>query len=267
MALLKLRPFLPVFAVIGATALALSGCSSSNDTSPGGSDAGSDAGGSPGVILDGGGEISPPPNGESLCPQGACNYQTQQGCGATEACRPAVGANNQLSPACQSAGQGKSGDSCQDWTECAHGYLCAGGECHKLCCGGDWTACPSGESCIRRLLVQVGSQNVDSGASLCFPVNNCDVLDATSCQGQQGRSCQIVDPTGNVACAPEGQGSVGDACSETVHCSAGFSCVAHTCRRLCRAVAGGGDPSCPAGEGTCIHYNRDPAGVGECTPG
>ena len=38
------------------------------------------------------------------------------------------------------------------------------------------------------------------------------------------------------------------------------------CRRLCKAVAGGADPFCQSGEGTCVHYNRDPASVGECTP-
>jgi len=241
----------------------LSACSSSSTAND--SDAGNDAGGSPGVILDGGGSIPDAPDGASLCPQGACNYQTQSGCPASQSCRPAV-SGSQLTPSCQPVGSGKSGHSCSSWNDCARGYLCAGGECHQLCCGGDWSACPSGESCTRGLLVQVNGKDVDSGASLCFPVNNCDVLDPTSCQSEPARSCQIVDPTGNVACAPDGQGGVGAACSETVHCSAGFSCVAKTCRRLCKAVAGGGEPSCPSGEGTCIHYNRDPAGVGECTP-
>ncbi len=266
MRLSTLRWCVPVLAVAF-----MSACGGSNQTTPANTDAGSDAGGgAPGVILDGGGTIPPPPDGASLCPQGTCNYQTQQGCPSTQSCRPAV-SGSQLTPACQPAavldgGAGKSGDACQSWNDCARGYLCAGGQCHQLCCGGDWSACPSGESCIRHLLVQVNNQDVDSGASLCFPVNNCDVLDPSSCSSQPGRSCQIVDPTGNVACVAEGQGGVGAPCSASVHCSAGFSCVADKCRRLCRAVAGGGEPSCPSSEGICVHYNRDPAGVGECTP-
>lgn len=259
------RHFLPLL-LVGA----LSACSSSNEA-PVDNDAGTGgAGGGPGVILDGGGTIPAPPDGAKLCPQGTCNYQTQSGCPASQSCRPAI-SGSQLTPSCQPAaaldgGTGKSGDSCTSWNDCARGYLCAGGECHRLCCGDDWSACPSGESCIRQLLVQVNGKDMKSGADLCFPVNNCDVLDPLSCQADPGRTCQIVDPTGNVACAPEGQAGVGEACSPTVHCSAGFSCVAQKCRRLCRAVAAGGEPSCPSGEGTCIHYNRDPAGVGECTP-
>jgi hypothetical protein len=31
-------------------------------------------------------------------------------------------------------------------------------------------------------------------------------------------------------------------------------------------VEGGGEPFCQEGEGICVHYNRDPQGVGECTP-
>jgi hypothetical protein len=64
------------------------------------------------------------------------------------------------------------------------------------------------------------------------------------------------------ACVPEKTGSPGDPCP----CKGGTTCVADTCRRLCKAVAGGGDPSCPTDEGICVHYDRDPAGVGECTP-
>ncbi len=254
-------------ALISTLCGTVAACGTSGDRGPksdGGNGTGG-GGGLPGVILDGGGTIPSPPDGASLCPKGACNYQTQSVCSASQSCRPDPATGTQ--PSCQQPiGAGKSGDSCTSWNDCARGYLCAGGECHQLCCGGDWSACPSGESCTRRLLVQVNGKDVDSGAYLCFPVNNCDVLDPTSCQSEPGRTCQIVDPTGNVACAPAGQAGAGDPCSETVHCTAGFSCVAKACRRLCKAVAGGGEPSCAAGEGTCVHYNRDPAGVGECTP-
>jgi hypothetical protein len=30
-------------------------------------------------------------------------------------------------------------------------------------------------------------------------------------------------------------------------------------------VEGGGEPACKEGEGICVHFNRDPPGVGECT--
>ena len=130
------------------------------------------------------------------------------------------------------------------------------------------TALSSGttaEHCLRPLQVLVNNAPVQSGAYLCYPVNQCDALVPTSCAPiEANTTCQIADPTGATACLPEGTGGVGDACPPT--CKAGFTCVEGGCRRLCRAVAGGGEPSCPVEEGTCVHFNRDPAGVGECTP-
>jgi hypothetical protein len=105
---------------------------------------------------------------------------------------------------------------------------------------------------------------------LCFPVDNCNALDPASCAAvQPGTTCQIVDPTGATSCLAEKKGGAGESCP----CKGGFLCVLQdpktsisSCRRLCKAVAGGGDPSCPPAEGVCVHFTRDPDGVGECTP-
>jgi len=122
-------------------------------------------------------------------------------------------------------------------------------------------ACPAGEHCLRPLVIGGASGTVTTGAYLCFPVNRCDPLDpATGCAA--GTTCQLVDPTGATACAPEGMGVPGQPCP----CKGGFVCVANGCRRLCRATVDGGAPACPAEEGSCVHFNRDPGGVGECTP-
>jgi hypothetical protein len=215
------------------------------------------------IILDGGGELPAPPDGEKLCPAGACNYQTSAGCsGSTPSCLPSFGAGDAVVPSCQAAGAGASGASCAAWTDCAPGFLCAEGACRKLCCGGDWTGCPSaGEHCIRALELKSGSgQIVSSGAMLCYPVNTCDALAPASC-AEPGTTCQIVDPTGATACFPEGTGESGQPCP----CKGGFLCVAGECRRLCKAAPGGGEPSCKSDEGVCVHFNRDPPGVGECT--
>lgn len=242
--------------------VALTACGGSNEPGSAGTDGGGTGG--TGGVLDGGGTVDPPPNGATLCPKGACNYQTQDGCTGSQACLPAVSGSDVV-PSCQGSGSAHSGEACTGWNDCAPGLFCAEGACRTLCCGGDWSACPAGESCIRQLAVKVGDAGVSSGADLCFPVNNCDPLDATACADQPGMACLVVDPTGNVACTPEGSAAAGEPCSGSVHCSRGFACVASACRRLCRAVAGG-SPACTASEGACVHYNRDPAGVGECTP-
>jgi hypothetical protein len=208
-----------------------------------------------------------------LCPTGSCNYQTNQGCTSTSTCAPTPDqGGGSVSPACVMAGTVANGGSCTNApAECAPGTICAEGHCRKLCCGtatfGDYRGCPQGEHCLRPLKIQasVGGPVISTGAYLCFPVNQCDALDpAPSCVGigPTGSTCQLADPTGATACLPEGPGKAGDPCP----CSGGFTCVANGCRRLCRAVAGGGEPSCPPAEGTCVHFDRDPAGVGECTP-
>jgi hypothetical protein len=219
------------------------------------------------VETDGGGGIPDPPDGAALCPEGACNYQSQGGCPADQACRPTYTADqSDVEPGCQPVGTGTTGDACSEWTDCARGYLCAVGQCRKICCGGDWSACDAGESCIRQLQVQVDGEAVDSGAHLCFPVGTCDVLDPDACEDEPGRDCKLVDPTGAEACAPKSPEKLGEPCSGPSVCERGLTCVGGECRRLCRAEACG-EPACPPEEGKCVHFDRDPPGVGECTPG
>jgi hypothetical protein len=244
----------------GAGALPSAGCKGGVETEDP-ADGGAEEGG---VILDGGGTIPMPPNGASLCPQGACNYQTNAGCAAAETCAPIPDGAGNVAPACIPAGQGASGASCQSADQCAPGHLCAGGTCRKLCCGADWTGCASEtEHCIQNLSIADGNGGVvKTGAMLCLPVNYCDALDPYSACGTPGTACLIVDPTGATACVGEGSGAAGAACP----CKGGFLCVDGECRRLCKAVEGGGEPSCQEGEGVCVHFHRDPPGVGECTP-
>jgi len=249
--------------VVGAVAaLCLSSaCGPAQDSLAASADASIEGGRAP--ILDGGGGIPDAPNGTSLCPQGACNYQSQEGCAidasAPTACQP-YPHDDGVAPTCGPAGAGSLGQSCASWVDCAPGLLCAGGKCRRMCCGGDYTACPAGEHCFSPLLVLVGDAAVSSGAMLCMPSANCDVFTGKPCPA--GQACHIVDATGAVACVPEGSGQSGEPCP----CSAGFTCVGEQCRRLCLAVEQGGDPWCAPEEGTCVHYDRDPPGVGECDP-
>jgi hypothetical protein len=222
------------------------------------------------------GGILPPPDGPSLCPAGPCNYQTQNGCSETEACRPHYTASSTtVTPRCEAIGDGRSGDACATNVDCDRGYLCldpngSGATCHKQCCGGDWTACDTGESCIRQSYVQLADELVYA-VDFCVPINTCDLFDPESCASEPGRECKIVDPTGAVACSPKSSAKLGDSCSPPAVCAQGLTCVGRAgtgqfCRRLCRAEACG-QPSCPAAEGTCVHFDRNPPGVGECTLG
>ncbi|HXK20234.1 MAG TPA: hypothetical protein VNG33_20625 [Polyangiaceae bacterium] len=214
--------------------------------------------------------IESPPDGPAACAPGDCNYQTQDGCPDTQACRPQFNATDpEVHPGCEAAGTAASGEACQLQGDCARGLYCAAGACHKLCCGADWTACDAGESCIRSVDVHAGDQVLPANASLCFPVGTCDVFDANGCPNDPARECKIVDPTGAVACAPRSHAGLGDACAPPTVCQQGLNCVGRVnkvCIKLCR-FAQCGDPACTADEGTCVHYPRDPEGVGECSVG
>ena len=245
--------------------LCLQACGSSSDTDSSGAEAGSGmAGGTSGevVVLDGGGKVATPPDGVSACPSGICNYQSGQGCsGSTPACIPELDTTKPVA-ACSPAGTIAVGAACSSLTDCVAGHLCVEGLCRKLCCGGDWTGCDSAsEHCIRNLEYSDGKGGtIGTGAMLCYPVNDCDPLEPSSCSAS-GTSCQIADATGASACLAENTHGAGEACP----CKGGFTCVGGQCTRLCRAVEGGGSPSCQSGEGECIHFARDPKGVGECT--
>lgn len=259
-----------------AYALLSVGCSTKESADATSQDAGS--GGMPTVILDGGGTIPDPPEGGLACQSGGCNYQAQD-CAAGESCLPTdqPPASGEWPPKCFAAGSAAAGEACSAWDGCVAGHFCVGigqapdggvvpGTCRKLCCGGDWSACPADESCFQQvyLLRPGGTEPVYAKADVCAPVGGCDVFDASSCP--DGKSCQLVDPTGNVACVTAGSAKVGDPCSSDAPCVTGATCVAGHCRRLCKAVEGGGEPSCPEAEGVCVHFVGDPPGVGECTP-
>jgi hypothetical protein len=135
-----------------------------------------------------------PPEGAHLYADGACNHQTQEGCSPGQACRPRLTADGGLEPGCQEAGSTRTRAPCDDWADCTPGDFCAveadagAGVCQRLCCGGDWTVCPEGESCFRPLSIEVDGGPVESGAYLCHPVTGCDVLDPLTCAAEPGKS-------------------------------------------------------------------------------
>jgi hypothetical protein len=220
----------------------------------------------PRLVSDNTRTVPAPPDGASACAAGPCNYQTQEGCSEQQACRPQFNATDAVvTPGCEPVGQAEVGAACEAQADCARGLYCAEGTCRRMCCGADWSACDEGESCIRTLRVRAGGEVLEAGLDLCFPVGTCDLFDAASCE-DESRECKIVDPTGAIACAPRSTADVGDACSPPTVCKQGLNCVGGYCVKLCRFEECG-EPSCTEHDGSCTHFERDPPGVGECTPG
>lgn len=265
-------PFaLGVLGLVGA--LATGGCGTAESVNDG------NGGDCATVILDGGGTIPDPPDGPSLCPSGvACNYQSQEGCAAGRNCFPALDMDRQLVATCEPAGVGTTGDECNAWSDCARGYGCPDGRCRRLCCGADWSesACEPGEACFRELLYTIeegdpdddsDDVNISSGAYVCYPTG-CDLFTSDDCPSDT--DCKIIDPLGRTACVPPSPERLGERCTPPSVCGRELNCVGppgeERCRKLCRAEECG-KPACGPDEGTCVHFNRNPEGVGECTPG
>ena len=259
---------------ICAAWLCVSACQSSTSPPTAGNNAGQDGGNNrQTVVLDAGPTTPQSPDGSQAC-VGNCNYQTQAGCGAGQMCAPQVDASNTpVSAQCSVAGTAAAGQACT-WGQCQPGFICAAdGYCRHLCCGGDWSVCEQNESCTGavELLAPNSTTPVSAGVGICEPVDACDVFDPSTCP--QGKSCYIVDSRGGLKCLPTGTADVDEACSGTQLCKAGLACVVGNennatgkCRQLCRAVPGGGSPSCPDQDSMCMHFVRNPDGVGECTP-
>lgn len=237
----------------------------------------------PKVVSDGGGGITMPNAGSQAveCDTSLCNYQSQAGCSADQTCTPVLAeypamgsepAREAIEPFCAPAGENPRGAACSTLTPCMPGDACVLGYCRKLCCAGDWTVCDAGESCFRSFAYQIGNTPTATGAWVCYPTGECSVLDPHPAACKAGEDCKLVDSQGSEACVPKSPGALGETCGAGSGrlCGAGLTCVgqpgAETCRRLCRAEECG-EPACPVEEGTCVHFDRDPAGVGECTPG
>jgi hypothetical protein len=229
--------------------------------------------------------IPAPPDGASLCPKGTCNFQSQEGCATAQSCSPHYNAtSDKVEPTCSPTGTLTKGQKCTGTTAtCARGMVCADGVCAKVCCGGDYTACDPGESCFRhstQFMTASGSViDYNEGLGTCAPVGDCALLDPDSCAADPKHPvCRIVDATGAVACVQNGDRKLGEACDGEHQCGRGEHCagymkadgstsLATTCVRLCRYGSCNSKPGCPDGEGPCVHFLRDPEGIGECTAG
>jgi hypothetical protein len=263
--------FLSALVTLGAAVA----CHSSNNATSTSNDASTTGDGgdyNPRVNLDAGPATAESPDGGSLC-LGSCNYQTQSGCDTGSMCSPQMNTDQTaVSAGCQTAGTIAAGEACT-WAECQPGYICSSdGHCRHMCCGGDWSVCAAKESCTGAVALQPagGSTPVPAGVGVCEPTDDCDVLDPESCPS--GQSCYIIDSRGGVKCLSTGSRDINENCSATELCRSGLSCFVtpngtNQCRRLCRAVQGGGLPGCPLVEGTfCSHSANEPLGVGECLP-
>ncbi len=201
-----------------------------------------------------------------MCPMGACDLLSNEGCGAGQACyfvRTMPG--QPAAPTCLPAGTGGDGEACSAPNDCREGFACDGnnGICRAVCCGRSDASCPVGQRCIINIVDEDGSPQ---GWGMCKAPDECDVLMQSGCP--DGQACYPAGPDASVLCAPptDGAGMQGDACDSINSCAGGFICITPPgamsfCAKACNVA--GGAPSCPMGT-RCERLNGSPEGVGVC---
>jgi hypothetical protein len=229
-----MRLALVAIAVIGC---AKGGVSSQQDSSGGGGGGGT-------VYLDAPANTTD----ADTCSTLPCSLAPQCGCsGAMPACDLGSGS----ATACRAAGSGMESTSCSSATTCAVGYVCVGdgtnNSCEEYCTGNAGCTPPRGQ-CVTNL-VDSSNQPIP-GAVVCS--SNCDPTQVTNALCPSGWTCDLFTSTYKgtmynvVDCRKAGTATQGQACSTTVACAAGYTCVTvgttNECAKLCAPPSSTGCP-------------------------
>ncbi|HEY8943345.1 MAG TPA: hypothetical protein VIM73_03740 [Polyangiaceae bacterium] len=218
--------------------------------------AGESAGGTTGVS--GGGGLGPAAAGEGgradgPAPEYACRVTGLEP-SATE---------------CLPSGKGGAGAACFSSRDCASGLVCVDsgvvGQCRPFCCAGE-SSCDafSGTYCAPRLVLDEPEREEPLRVPVCVVADDCDLAQPPcdregECECPPDTACQVVRADGLTACAPDGEGTAGQACP----CAYGHVCsqAVQRCLALCRTDGKTGGAMCercqgsaelPDGWGVCI---------------
>lgn len=206
------------------------------------------------------------------CSTQPCSLFPQCGCTAPLACD--LDFTDLMGNSCRGVtAAGTEASACSLFTECAAGYVCAGGRCHEWC-GAD-SDCPQPRALCAIPITNAGAPVTPTltCSSNCDPVN----IAAGGCPAGDKCGFFSVDRAGApirvVDCAPAGAGGHGTACTADSACAANTLCstvsAQQRCRRVCNRTAGGQECATLPGT-TCIGFTNPltVAGVeyGVCAP-
>ncbi len=212
---------------------------------------------------------APPQIDANTCAIQPCDLQTQCGCAATQACD--LDFSDLMGNACRNKiDTGVEGTACGGPAACAKKYVCLGSATNSSCeryCGSDTDCIAPRGQCVIQITANgqaipgatTCSSNCDPASAtnpLCPNTWTCDLFSATF----MGTARQIVD------CRKAGAAIQGQACSATVLCATGLTCItqgtAMKCAKICIPPASTG---CPAAT-TCQAFGT-PFTVGGTTYG
>lgn len=198
--------------------------------------------------------------GASLCTWTDCDPRTADGCDGTSCVLWGEAATCEAEP----GALGRDAP-CTRVGECAPGLACflvnGSGQCGRICCPDDGSACVDGATCggSGRLV-----DGTETSWGRCLARRSCDVHDPSGvCEDREG--CYIVSPTGGTECRIAGTATAGEACTAQEDCEAGFFCggvgVTKRCVQICRLDSPG---DCAEGE-SCVAQVHTPTGSGLCS--
>jgi hypothetical protein len=206
-------------------------------------------------------DIDAPGIDAQVCATSPCDIQSQCGCDSTMACD--VDFSDLMGTACRpKTDTGIEGTSCGGALgspqQCAKKYICIGAgsnrSCERYCAANTECLQPRGQCVIQ---VTANSQPIP-GAVTCS--SNCDPSAATNPLCPASWTCDLFTATFQtvahniVDCRVAGGAATGAACSASVACAAGLTCItqgtAMKCAKICKPPANTG---CP-GATTCSSF-------------
>jgi hypothetical protein len=191
------------------------------------------------------------------CATQPCSLAPQCGCTAPLTCD--IDFTDLMGTACRAVNvPGTETSTCTTFSECAAGYVCAGGHCLKYCANDASCPQPRGLCAIQ---ITDGMGAAIPGAVTCS--SNCDPTNSAGGACPTGQKCGFFTTTRGGAdldileCTAPGAGGIGAACVDDSTCSANTLCTTVSaqsrCRRVCNRSAGGNECATVPGT-TCIGF-------------
>ena len=210
-----------------------------------------------GAVVDGAAIDAAVPIDANGCSTQPCSLAPQCGCTAPLTCD--IDFTDLMGTACRAVNvPGTETSTCTTFSECASGYVCAGGHCLKYCAND--ASCPQPRGlCAIQITDSMGA--AIPGAVTCS--SNCSPTNSAGGACPTGEKCGFFTTTRGGAdldileCTAPGAGGVGAACVDDSTCSANTLCTTVSalsrCRRVCTRPAGNECATVPGT--TCIGFN------------
>jgi len=192
----------------------------------------------------------------NTCSTQPCSLFPQCGCTSPLTCD--IDFTDLNGTACRAVNTpGTETSTCASFSECAAGYVCAGGHCLRYCAADTDCAQPRGMCAI-----QITDQNDQPIAGAITCSSNCNPINSAAGGCPTGQKCGFFTATRAgmdldiLQCTTPGAGAIGAACTSDATCSSNTLCSTYNaqqrCRKVCTRPAGNECATVPGT--TCVGF-------------